>query len=360
MSMNKDFRLRVGMLDHPKTIRLYARYGGDGVLALLKLWEHAAVYKCDGIFRNSIKEDLLIAARLRPGDPAVDLYVETLVWLRFVDLLDEDVSLEDFDSDEARAEALERARVDIWFDSPEEVAEFLDAAAAENFQPVFALHNWVRHNAYAARAYERTKRASRNAARRWSDKKGKRNATRNAVSNATSNATSNANSNATSTASSTASSIAPSNASSTAASNANSNASGNAPSPSPSPTPSYSVRSDSNRSKPSMPGEDPVFCSFPTNRKNQTFEVLMSKIDEWKESYPAVDVEQEVRKCRQWNVDNPSRRKTARGVLKHVSAWLARCQDRGGSYGRGVDAFDGPKDVRSFSDEELERMKAQG
>jgi phage tail sheath protein FI len=90
------------------------------------------------------------------------------------------------------------------------------------------------------------------------------------------------------------------------------------------------------------------------------FEVLMSKIDEWKESYPAVDVEQEVRKCRQWNVDNPSRRKTARGVLKHVSAWLARCQDRGGSYGRGVDAFDGPKDVRSFSDEELERMKAQG
>ena len=56
---------------------------------------------------------------------------------------------------------------------------------------------------------------------------------------------------------------------------------------------------------------------------------------QWRELYPAVDVEQALRSMRGWLLANRTRRKTARGIERFVAAWLAREQDRGGGAGGG-------------------------
>jgi len=58
--------------------------------------------------------------------------------------------------------------------------------------------------------------------------------------------------------------------------------------------------------------------------------VTRSMIDEWQETYPGIDVEQSVKECRQWNVANPTRRKTKSGIARHIVSWLQREQNRGG------------------------------
>lgn len=59
--------------------------------------------------------------------------------------------------------------------------------------------------------------------------------------------------------------------------------------------------------------------------------VTEADVEGWSKTFPAVDVRQELRECRQWNVDHPAKRKTANGWRSHVSRWLAKVQDRGGS-----------------------------
>lgn len=56
---------------------------------------------------------------------------------------------------------------------------------------------------------------------------------------------------------------------------------------------------------------------------------------QWRELYPAVDVEQALRSMRGWLLANRARRKTARGIERFAAAWLAREQDRGGGGGGG-------------------------
>ena len=47
--------------------------------------------------------------------------------------------------------------------------------------------------------------------------------------------------------------------------------------------------------------------------------------------YPAVDIEQEIRKMIGWSEANPQNRKTKRGALAFINRWLAREQDKGGA-----------------------------
>jgi hypothetical protein len=54
-------------------------------------------------------------------------------------------------------------------------------------------------------------------------------------------------------------------------------------------------------------------------------------IEKWKELYPAIDVDQELRAMEGWCDANPTKRKTARGIKRFVNSWLARAQDKGGS-----------------------------
>lgn len=65
------------------------------------------------------------------------------------------------------------------------------------------------------------------------------------------------------------------------------------------------------------------------------YEIPLEKLNFWKESYPAVDVEQELRSMAAWADANPTRRKTRNGVVRFITSWLTREQNKGGSYQRG-------------------------
>lgn len=76
------------------------------------------------------------------------------------------------------------------------------------------------------------------------------------------------------------------------------------------------------------PAEPPVI-SIPLVDGTE-YPVTAEQLGDWKASYPAVDVLQELREMRTWSQANPSNRKTARGVNAFVVRWLGKEQDRGG------------------------------
>ena len=82
----------------------------------------------------------------------------------------------------------------------------------------------------------------------------------------------------------------------------------------------------------------PVFITIPVvgNGIGEA-EITEAQIAGWRESYPGVDIEQQLRNMREWAIHNPTKRKTQRGIGRHITAWLAREQDRGGN-GRGPTA----------------------
>jgi hypothetical protein len=59
---------------------------------------------------------------------------------------------------------------------------------------------------------------------------------------------------------------------------------------------------------------------------------MPSKLAEWQESYPALQVLTEARQALQWLRDNPHHAKTARGMPRFLGAWLARSQNNGGTF----------------------------
>lgn len=64
------------------------------------------------------------------------------------------------------------------------------------------------------------------------------------------------------------------------------------------------------------------------------YDVPLDKFALWRKTYPAVDVEQELRRMIAWLDSNPTKKKTRRGIERFINSWLARTQDSGGSKGR--------------------------
>ena len=75
--------------------------------------------------------------------------------------------------------------------------------------------------------------------------------------------------------------------------------------------------------------EADAYCGFQTNGKVKQWLLPYSKIDEWRQAFPGVHIEMEINKARQWLIDNPTRRKTASGMLKFLNTWLTREQNSG-------------------------------
>src|SRR5687767_8639401 len=61
---------------------------------------------------------------------------------------------------------------------------------------------------------------------------------------------------------------------------------------------------------------------------SKDFPIRQMQIDEWTAAYPAVDVVRQLAAMRQWCLANPTRKKTARGVLAFCNSWLMREQDK--------------------------------
>lgn len=57
------------------------------------------------------------------------------------------------------------------------------------------------------------------------------------------------------------------------------------------------------------------------------YAVAAQTLQEWVQSFPAVDVGQELREMRAWSLANKAKRKTKRGVEAFVVRWLQKAQD---------------------------------
>lgn len=79
-------------------------------------------------------------------------------------------------------------------------------------------------------------------------------------------------------------------------------------------------------------GPDPapeVFIGLILNDGTE-YPVTVEQCREFQKLYPAVDVEQQLRNMRGWLLANPAKRKTRRGILRFITTWLSKEQDRGG------------------------------
>lgn len=92
-------------------------------------------------------------------------------------------------------------------------------------------------------------------------------------------------------------------------------------------------------SEPPATGEsaEPAVLEFPTvGRGASVWPLTEAKVAEYRESFPGVDVLAECRVAVQWCRDNPTKRKTYRGMAAFLTRWLSQAQDRGGRNGKAI------------------------
>ena len=77
------------------------------------------------------------------------------------------------------------------------------------------------------------------------------------------------------------------------------------------------------------PTAPPPEFVFPCSGKKggDEFSLVADKIAEYAESFPGVDVRAEIRAALQWCRDNPSKRKTKRGMPAFLTRWLSKAQN---------------------------------
>ena len=73
--------------------------------------------------------------------------------------------------------------------------------------------------------------------------------------------------------------------------------------------------------------QDLVLFKLPLNKSGSFYSVTQTEVNEKKELYQAVDVEQEYRIMLDWLNSNPMKRKTQSGIKSFISRWLAKSQN---------------------------------
>lgn len=111
---------------------------------------------------------------------------------------------------------------------------------------------------------------------------------------------------------------------------------------------------------------DPSGISLPLVDKT-AYDVPLSRIEQWRMAFPAVNVEQELQKMIAWLNANSARKKTRRGIERFIVSWLTRSQNNGGDC-RQQPAKPAPRtgftnfEQRDYDFDELEKLllDAQG
>ena len=75
--------------------------------------------------------------------------------------------------------------------------------------------------------------------------------------------------------------------------------------------------------------EEKTFITLQLN-DNSEFPVTDNMVSIYKTLYPAVNIEQQLRKMKGWCMTNPKKRKTKNGIHRFINNWLSREQDNGG------------------------------
>lgn len=73
-----------------------------------------------------------------------------------------------------------------------------------------------------------------------------------------------------------------------------------------------------------------VVVALPLNLEGTFHYVYEEDVEHYKELYPAVDIEQELRKMVGWCEANPKKRKTSNGISNFINTWLSKAQDKCG------------------------------
>jgi len=73
--------------------------------------------------------------------------------------------------------------------------------------------------------------------------------------------------------------------------------------------------------------DEPIFISL-SLISGKEYPITMSQVSQFQKLYTAVDVESELRKMQGWLLGNPKNRKTARGIMRFITNWLSRAQDK--------------------------------
>lgn len=72
-----------------------------------------------------------------------------------------------------------------------------------------------------------------------------------------------------------------------------------------------------------------AFCTVPVIGHEEQWRLPRAKLQEWQATFPGVNVEQATCEAVQWLIDNPSKRKTPKGILRFFNLWLSKEQDCG-------------------------------
>lgn len=91
--------------------------------------------------------------------------------------------------------------------------------------------------------------------------------------------------------------------------------------------------------------DSPIVISLPLNDKSE-HTVTEADVAQYSSLFPAVDVVQELRNMAAWCLGNPTKLKTSRGIVKFITGWLARVQNKGGSHGNGNNCTNPPGNGR--------------
>lgn len=76
--------------------------------------------------------------------------------------------------------------------------------------------------------------------------------------------------------------------------------------------------------------DSPICFEYPTiGPDGPSWRLRRVQVDEWRATYPGVDVLAECRRALAWVKANPGRRKTAKGMPKFLVSWLSRAVDSG-------------------------------
>ena len=63
-------------------------------------------------------------------------------------------------------------------------------------------------------------------------------------------------------------------------------------------------------------------------KSGEHYTVSQIDIRQWKEAYPSIDVDQQLRNMQMWCAENPRKRKTVRGIRTFIVKWLTRQAER--------------------------------
>ena len=102
--------------------------------------------------------------------------------------------------------------------------------------------------------------------------------------------------------------------------------------------------------------EKEIFITLTLNDKSE-YGVSVDDVEDYKELYPAVDVEQQLRNMKGWCDANPTKRKTKSGIKRFINSWLSKEQDRPTQKAENKSGYDLYRQTKSagYDFEALER-----